>query len=108
MSADPEPSVRFADVLTTASAVANYLGEPDVSIGHIAQAVAILLEEKTLDELGRPTSPLFRRPSPPGATSAARELVGRWFVEIGNDPNADLAGEKLGRFRSELAANAGD
>ena len=38
--------LRFADILTTASAVANYLGVAEVSAAHLVESVALLREEK--------------------------------------------------------------
>jgi hypothetical protein len=101
--AEHEP-LRFADILTTASAVANYLGETDVRAAHLLQSIAILRGERSMDDLGRPTSPLVRRPSPPGATEAVRELVQRWFADLGEDANALLDDPTLRRLVSEIEA----
>jgi hypothetical protein len=97
----PEP-LRFADILTTASAIANYLGQPDVDPSHLIAAVAILRGQKTMEDLGRPVSPLVRRPAPPGATEAVRALVQRWFADLGEDPNAELSPELAERLLNDL------
>lgn len=104
----PAPAIRFSDVLTTASAVANYLGEADVAAVHLRHALAILLEEMTLEDLGRPLSPLVRRAAAPGATEEVRDLVGRWFEMLDRDPMAELTVEQLDRLRAELQAVAPD
>lgn len=102
---DSEP-LRFADILTTASAVANYLAQPEVTAAHLLEAVAILRGEKTLEDLGRPLSPLVRRAGPQGAgvEPRARELVRRWFAAIGSSPTAELAAEQAVAFEQDLRA----
>jgi len=99
--------MRFADILTTASAVANYLGEPGVTAAHLLAAIAILRGEKSLDDLGRPVSPLIQR----GATSGVvhppvQVLVQQWFARLGNDVDAELDTAALAEFTAELAALA--
>ena len=106
MAEDPgnDEPIRFADILTTASAIANYLGEADVRAGHLVEAIAILRGEHTLDDLGRPTSPLVPRPRSrqSGADDAVKELVQRWFRELGGDANAPLTRDQLARFLTEV------
>jgi hypothetical protein len=99
-----EPAgVRFADILTTASAVANYLGESDVRAAHLRDAIALLNEETTLDALGRPLSPLVRRAGKRGATGAVRALAQRWFADLG-DANALLGEEQLAQLKAQVAS----
>lgn len=100
--------MRLADILTTASAIANYTGELNVSPIHLLHAIDILAGEKTIDDLGRPVSPLIPRPpgSTPGADPAVRDLAQRWFAESGNDINAELDDFALARLRTELHALA--
>lgn len=98
--------LRFADILTNASAIANYLGYPDVTARHMLDAIAILREERSMEDVGRPQSPLVRRPggaAGAGVTPGVRALVQRWFAELG-DANAELDDEAVARFRAELVA----
>lgn len=100
----PNEPIRFADILTTASAIANYLGEADVTAAHVLDALDIQAGAKQMEDLGRPVSPLLRRGSqaPPGAEPAVRELVQRWFATLGNDINATLGEAQLAELRTEL------
>jgi len=102
-------AIRFLDILTTASAVANYLGVADVTPAHVRDAIAILREEKTLDDLGRPLSPLVRR-APPGTAGGAdarvRELAQRWYAALANDPAAELTVAQVEALTAELDALA--
>lgn len=98
----PEP-VRFTDILTTASAVANYLGDATVAPGHLLHAVALLLGEQSMDDLGRPVSPLVRR-SGGAVDPRVRELVRRWFAALGSDIQATIEGDDLARFLDEVRA----
>lgn len=97
--------LRFLDILTTASAVANYLGQPDVTPAHVREAISLLREEKTLDDLGRPLSPLVRR-GPPGSAGGAdarvRALAQRWYETLGSRPDAELSPEQLRDLIAEL------
>lgn len=101
----PDDNITLAEILTTASAVANYLGAVDVSADHVAHSVAILLGELTMQDLGRPLSPLVRRLPPGqagGADPAIRDLAGRWFTELGGDVTASLTAAQLSQFRDEV------
>ncbi len=73
---------------------------------HLLDALAILLGEKQMEDLGRPVSPLARRSSTGQLEVAGpvRELVQRWFNRLGGDPFAVLDGEDLLAFRSEAEA----
>lgn len=103
MDAEAGASLRFADILTTASAVANYLGEAEVTARHVLAAIALLLEETTLEALGRPLSPLVRRPEARGASRPVRELAQRWFAALG-DANATLDAAQVEALRAELGS----
>lgn len=98
--------LRFADILTTASAVANYLGVAEVSAAHLVESVALLREEKTMADLGPALSPLVRRrPGGGGGVEAGvRELVQRWFEELGRDPNAEMDAGAVAAFVGEALA----
>ncbi len=97
--------IRFVDILTTASAVSNYLAQPDVSAAHLLDAIAILAGEKSLADLGRPISPLVpRNPrgQAAGADPAVRTLTQRWWSELHEDITAELDASTLVRLRDEL------
>lgn len=96
--------IRFADVLTTASAVANYLGMADVTAAHMLDAIAVLRGEKSLEDLGRPLAPLVPRSSEGGAEPAVRELAQRWWNALGGDISATLDVLALAALRAELEA----
>lgn len=98
-------ALRLTDILTTAAAVTNFKGVPDVAAQHLLLAIEILQGEKTLDDLGRPVSPLVTRMSgaPPGATPGVKALAQRWFARQGSDPSYELSGDELEALRGELA-----
>ncbi|MGE0598258.1 MAG: hypothetical protein AB7J35_00345 [Dehalococcoidia bacterium] len=105
--------LRLTEILTTSSAVANYLGSPLIMPSHLLAAIEILEGSRTLDDLGRPLSPLVSRVARAGDAVAPeiRELARRWFAELGGDPTAELEGEELQRFTQELrvlAAESGE
>lgn len=99
--AEPGP-IRFADVLTTASAAAHYLGSSTVSASHLLQAIQILQGALRIEDLGRPLSPLVRRGAGSGGVDpAVQSLVQRWFLELG-DVHAELQDDELDRLAAEL------
>ena len=97
--------IRFTDVLTTASAIANYLGVNEVTPAHLVDAIAILEGSRTMEDLGRAVSPFVPRPrSGPTAAAAVRELAQRWFASLGSDPLAEMDAGALERLRADLTA----
>jgi hypothetical protein len=96
--------LRLAEILTTSSAVANYLGERDVSSGHMLAAIDILSGKKTLDDLGRPLSPLLSRATGAGsgAQQEVKDLAQRWLAVLGGDVQAELDEGQLDALREEL------
>jgi hypothetical protein len=98
-------ALRLTDILTTAAAVANFKGVPDVSAEHLLLAIEVLQGEKTLDDLGRPVSPLVTRMTGPGsgATPGVKALAQRWFARQGSDPTYELSEDELETLRGELA-----
>jgi hypothetical protein len=99
----PDP-LRLTEILTTSSAVANYLGQPEVTAGHMLTAIAILRGEATLESLGRPVSPLVPRArGGGGADPRVRELARRWFARLGGDVTAALDDAQLATLVEELA-----
>lgn len=98
--------LRLTEILTTASAVANYVGAPVVEAAHLLSAIRILLEEQTLDDLGRPLSPMVARVTRPGSTvdAGVQELAQRWFKMLGGDATAELDAAHIATLRAELVA----
>lgn len=98
-------SLRFADILTTGSAAANYLGGANVAAEHLLYGIAILNHEMTIEDLGRAVSPLVRR-TPPGmggtVAPGVRELAQRWFEMLGADTNATITPAQLAELVEEL------
>lgn len=95
---------RFVDLLTTASAVASYLGAPELTPEHVVAALAVLDRSLNLEDLGRAVSPLV--PKPPGGPAVAvrvREFAQGWVTRPGNDPTCPLTGERLALLRDEIA-----
>ncbi len=102
--------IRFTDVLTTASAVANYLGAREVTAQHLVEAVDLVTGKKGMEELGRPVSPLVPRPGGQGTAAATvvRELAVRWYARLGSDPMAVLSAADLVTLREECVRLAED
>ncbi|MEP6870817.1 MAG: hypothetical protein ABI939_03100 [Anaerolineaceae bacterium] len=97
--------LRFADILTTASAAAHYLGGANVAAEHLLYGIAILKQELTIEDLGRAVSPLVRRTQRgTGGTvePVVRELAQRWFVTLGSDANATISPQQLVDLIEEL------
>lgn len=96
--------LRLTDILTTGTAVANFKGERDVRAEHLLSAIAILLGEQTLDDLGRPVSPMLSRATGAGsgATGGVRSLAQHWFARQDGDVTRELAAESLAELRAEL------
>ncbi|MFN0146420.1 MAG: hypothetical protein ACKVT1_07925 [Dehalococcoidia bacterium] len=105
MNADE--AVRFADVLTTASAIANYHGLPDVTAVHLLDAIAVLRGAKSMADLGRPVSPLVprSRTAAGGVEPAVKALIQRWHARLGS-PGAVLSEDALAQFAADLHALA--
>jgi hypothetical protein len=101
----PDTELRFTDILTTAAAVANYTGAPDVTATHMLDAIAILLGEKSMEDLGRGVSPLVPRGMPGQRESvdpAIRTLAQIWFATLNNDVTATLTEPQIQQLRREL------
>ena len=97
-------ALRLTEILTTSSAVANFLGAREVSADHVLSAIGILRGEKNLDDLGRPQSPMLSRATGAGsgAEEAVKELAQRWFARLGGDVLAELDEGLLSEFEGEL------
>jgi len=100
---ESEATLRFVDVLTTSSAVTSFLGAAETTAGHLIAAVAILQGELTVEDLGRPVSPLLRAArGPQSVEPAVRALVQSWFQRVGGSGEAEIGGEQLQLFVAEL------
>ena len=98
--------LRLTEILTTSSAVANYLGAREVGLGHVLSAIAILRGSMTLDDLGRPQSPMLSRATGAGsgAEGSLKLLVQRWLGVLGGDATRALDDEQMAAFEAELQA----
>lgn len=94
--------IRLVEVLTTASAVANFLGETNVSVAHLLTSLQILKGEASMEDLGRPVSPLVPRTGSPGSTPEARAFAQRWYQSVGGDPHAALTPAQVEQMEREL------
>ena len=94
--------LRFTEILTTATAVASYLGAEEIGAAHITMAVAVLREEVVMADLGNAPSPLVPRSRTTPVAGPVRELVQRWFAQLGSDPLAEMGPEGLEAFLVEL------
>ena len=99
---DPDDLIRFVDILTTASAVADYRGEGEVSAAHVLTAIEMLQGKSALADLGRPVSPLVPRPRERGSEARLRQLVQRWWHDLGEDVNATLDSIQVGELQADL------
>ena len=104
-----DEGLRLTDILTTASAVANFLGARDVDASHLLTAIELLQGTKTLDDLGRPLSPLVSRMTGAGsgATDEVKQLAQRWFTRQDGDVMYEFSSEDLAAFRAEVELLAG-
>lgn len=98
--------LRLTDILTTATAAANFLGARDVDASHLLVAIDLLQGTKTLDDLGRPISPLVSRMTGAGsgAIPEVKALAQRWFARQGGEVTHELSEEELAEFRAEAGA----
>lgn len=96
--------VRFTEVLTMATSVAAYLGESVIEARHVVLALDVLQGSRTLESLGRPVSPLARRPAGgPAVHPDLASLVQAWWNALGSDPRAELDAGRLPAFLATLA-----
>jgi hypothetical protein len=95
-------SLRFTEILTTATAVASYLGANEIGAAHVQMAVAVLRENVTLADLGAAPSPLVPRSRSTPVSGPVRELVQRWFADLGSDPLVEIDEEGIEVFLAEL------
>lgn len=97
--------LRLTEILTTSSAIANFLGEPTIGVSHLLRAIQVLHGELAIADLGRPVSPLVPRGRDAGGVEPqVQELVRRWFASLGNDVAAELSEKQLGEFVTALKA----
>ena len=97
-------TLRLTEILTTSSAVANYLGARTVEASHVLLAIEILQGSKTLDDLGRPQSPLISRVSGAGSGVAkeVRQIAQRWFAAMDGDALREFSADEFEQFVEEL------
>ena len=96
-------ALRFTDILTNASAIADYVGAKDVTAQHMLDSIAVLRGEKTAADFGTPVSPmLLRFRGQPGSDPAVRELAQRWFAHLGSVVEAEVSDEQIAEIEEEL------
>jgi hypothetical protein len=97
--------LRLTEILTTSSAVANYLGVPNVRASHLLLAIELLSGKKSMDDLGRPQSPMIARMTGAGSgvDPDVQRLSQRWFSRLARDPLAELTEPDLDELVAELA-----
>jgi hypothetical protein len=99
----PREPLRLTEILTTSSAIANFLGEPTIRASHLLRAIQILQGELTIEDLGRPVSPLVPRGRDSGGVEPnVQDLVQRWFAVLGSDAKAELSESQLAEFVDAL------
>lgn len=102
MATESEP-IRLTDILTTASAVAHFQGDAVVVADHVRKAAGVLEGKLSLDDLGRPRSPLVPR-GEAGVSEGVRDLAQRWFARLGSDVLAVMTAEQVAELLAELDA----
>ena len=106
--AEPAGTVRFLDILTTASTIARSLGASSVEAAHLLDAIAVLCGEVVASDVSGPVSPLARPGGALDVDEAARALTQRWFAQLGNVAAAELTESQLEQLRGELSALANE
>jgi hypothetical protein len=98
----PPPPVRLADLLTTASSLADFRGESTITLDHLRLGLGVLLGETTFERLGSGLSPLVPRRGTPQPNAEVLAFARRWHERLG-DPFAPIASADLAELRAELA-----
>ncbi|MEX0781443.1 MAG: hypothetical protein WD557_02260 [Dehalococcoidia bacterium] len=75
-----------------------------MSAEHVLAAIEMLRGNIRLEDLGRPVSPLVPRPPERGTEPHLRDLVQRWWRDLGEDVNAVVDGAGVERLIAELGA----
>lgn len=98
-------SIRFTDILTTATALAHYLGDSEITTFHLTEAVALLRAQRTLEDYGPGRSPMIPR-DPGGAMVGPqlRDLTQAWFKRMGSNPTTELEDRAVEEFLDDLRA----
>jgi hypothetical protein len=107
-AAEDRPSL--ADLLTTASAASHFAGEQVIRLEHLLQAIRLQTGELTMEELGKPVSPLvqrYPRGLGPAVEPQLRELVQRWFLRLGSQATVALSHEEIAALRADIGAQLG-
>jgi len=95
-------SLRFTEILTTATAIASYLGADEIGVFHVQAAVAVLRHEVSFSDLGPAPSPLVPRSRSTPVAPPVRALVQRWFVSLGSDPMVEVGAETVDALLADL------
>ncbi len=81
--------------------MADYVGASAIGPDHVIASLDILEGKATMEEQGRPVSPLLRR-GRPEPTAEVRGVVQRWFDDLGSDVSAQLSPESAEELRKEM------
>ncbi|MBH76848.1 MAG: hypothetical protein CL897_01245 [Dehalococcoidia bacterium] len=101
-SVDGEEPLRFFDILNMASSVASAHGARAVAPTHLLEALAVLMGEVQLENLGDVVSPLGHGRPQLSVDGAVQELTQRWFKKLGSSPDATLGSVELRDYRAEV------
>jgi hypothetical protein len=98
-----DESLRFADILSTAAAVANYTRAEEIGASRLIDAIEVLCGRRSMEDLGSPQSPLVAIGRPPASvTLEVQEYVQDWYQRLGSDPHAELSPPLLDEFVAGL------
>lgn len=99
-----DSQLRLADLLSTASSLAAFRLESEITVEHLLQALAVLLGEAEFEALGRGVSPLVPRRSPPVPDAFVTSFAQRWNERLGG-PFAPIPPGILEKLRKELESS---
>ncbi|PFG74338.1 hypothetical protein [Tepidiforma thermophila] len=100
MTPEP-PSIRLADLLSTASSLAAFRLDAAITRQHLRDALAVLLEETTFEALGGGASPLIPRRTVPAPDADVLAFAARWNDRLGG-PYVEVSPELLAELRADL------
>ena len=102
---DSADSLRFVDILTTASSIAGARNTPQIGAQELVLAIRVVSGEMEIEDVGEAVHPLLMRGSAARpVVSAVRELVQIWYATIGGTADSVLAPNDAQRFIQELEA----
>jgi len=104
----PSESVRFVDILTTASSIAGARSTPQLGVDELVLAVRVVSGAMAIDDVGEAIHPLLiRGQDAKPVAPEVRQLIQRWYAAIGGTADSELPPADIERFVQELEALAG-